>query len=174
MDFVGSRTYIFERAYARSDTVTASAPLTLEWSENPNDLQVLQYQLLKEIEVAFGPPQRENFLFVLRATDDTAQGTTKGTVQGGVGGYVHWNWVYVGQLWVASGYQGQGQGKRLMRHLEKWARERKSQGIYIDTFDPKVRAFYESLGYHCIGAIPHFPQGHQRFFLYRSLDGANL
>lgn len=133
-----------------------------EWSEDPSELKVLQQGLLETIERDFGPPQRSNFAWVFRGKD--------GSIIAGVAGYCHWHWAYVGQVWVHEDQRGQRLAAQLLRHLETWAHQQKLAGIYIDTFDERVKKMYENLGYHCFGQIPNFPPGHQRYFLLRSLS----
>lgn len=131
------------------------------WSDDPQELKVLQQGLLKEIEKEFGLPERSPFAWVIK--DDG------GMVVAGVAGTVHWNWVYVAQLWVGQELQKKGLGRQLMQHLESWAVEKNYSGIYIDTFSASVKAFYEKLGFQLMGVIPNFPPQHERYFLFRPL-----
>jgi GNAT superfamily N-acetyltransferase len=131
------------------------------WSDNPEELKILQQGLLEDIQGKFGPSNRETYGWVLRGEG--------GGVIAGVAGFVHWNWVYVAQVWVEQDCRGQGLAKKLLQHLEAWAAGRRYQGLYIDTFEESVKLMYEKIGYVSFGSIPQFPPGHQRFFLYRNL-----
>lgn len=132
-----------------------------QWSENPEELKVLQQGLLQEIESQFGPAKRETYSWVIRGQ--------QGDVIAGVAGFIHWQWVYVAQVWVKEDFRGQGLAKQLLQHLEAWARQQGRQGLYIDTFEDRVKSLYEKMGYVCFGSIPQFPPGQQRYFLYRTL-----
>ncbi len=92
-----------------------------------------------------------------------------GALIGGVNGLIHWRWAYVRHLWVAESRRGQGLGARLMREAERLARNRGCVGVYIDTFEKRVAAFYESLGFTRVGEIADFPPGHSRFSLSKPL-----
>ena len=134
-----------------------------QWSDRPEDLKLLQQNLLAKIENDFGPAGRKAYCWVLKDEQEE--------LLGGVAGYVHWGWVYVAQVWVKDTVRGQGLGSDLLHHLELWAKENSFLGIYIDTFERSVKEWYERKGFHCFGEIPDFPKGHQRFFLSRSLVG---
>lgn len=88
---------------------------------------------------------------------------------GGLNGVTHWRWLYVRQLWVADMRRGAGLGAELLRRAEEAARARQCLGVYIDTFEPQVAAFYERRGFARFGAIADFPPGAQRIFLAKRL-----
>jgi GNAT superfamily N-acetyltransferase len=136
--------------------------IRVQWSDNGNELQQLQNELLQVIEGAFGPPLRQNFAWVMR--DDA------GILIGGVAGYVHWQWAYISQLWVHPNHQGQGHAKKLLEQVETWSKQNNFIGIYIDTFDGRVKEFYERRGFQVCGQIPDFPPGHQRTYLCRRCE----
>ena len=79
----------------------------------------------------------------------------KGTLVGGVWGYVNWNW-----LWI---------GRHMMEALESTARERGCRYSHLDTFSFQARPFYEGLGYEVFATLDDYPPGHQRFFMKKAL-----
>jgi GNAT superfamily N-acetyltransferase len=136
--------------------------LEIQWTSQPEDLNFLQSKLLGHVEEHFGLPNRQNFTWVMRGDD--------GEIIAGIAGFSHWNWAYVGQIWVHKDWQRQGFGKQLLAQVAAWAKQNSLTGIYLDTFESKVKSFYEGQGFLTIGGIPDFPLGHQRYFLYRRLD----
>jgi len=92
-----------------------------------------------------------------------------GTLVGGVWGQVNWNWVHIGLVWVAEALRGTGYGRQLIAAMEHAAKERGSAAAHLDTFSYQARPFYESLGYEVFGTLDDYPQGHQRFFMKKTL-----
>jgi GNAT superfamily N-acetyltransferase len=88
---------------------------------------------------------------------------------GGLEGCTHWGWAYIRQLWVETGFRGQGAGRLLLACAEEEARARGCIGLYLDTFDPAAEKFYESCGFERFGRIEDFPPGHTRRFLGKKL-----
>lgn len=112
-----------------------------------------------EIAARFGPREETALSLVLRDGD--------GALIAGLNGVIHWRWLYIRHLWVAKAQRGGGLAQALMREAETRARAQGAIGAYIDTFDPRVAAFYERLGYRRVGEIADFPPGGQRTFLSR-------
>ena len=94
----------------------------------------------------------------------------RGEVMGGVWGYVNWNWLFVGLVWVSDTVRGGGYGRRLMAALEDEARERGCRYAHLDTFSYQARPFYEKLGYEVFATLDDYPPGHQRFFMKKTLS----
>jgi GNAT superfamily N-acetyltransferase len=92
-----------------------------------------------------------------------------GTLVGGVWGQVNWNWVHIGLVWVAETLRGTGYGRQLIAAMEHAAKERGCTAAHLDTFSFQARPFYESLGYEVFGTLDDYPQGHQRFFMKKTL-----
>jgi GNAT superfamily N-acetyltransferase len=92
-----------------------------------------------------------------------------GTLVGGVWGYVNWNWLFVGYVWVSETLRGSGYGRQLMTTIEEAARDRGCQYAHLDTFSYQARPFYEGLGYTVFGTLDNYPPGHQRFFMKKAL-----
>ncbi len=93
----------------------------------------------------------------------------QGAVVGGAWGYVNWNWLFVGLVWLSDALRGGGHGRELMEALEQAARERGCRYSHLDTFSFQARPFYETLGYEVFCALDDYPPGHQRFFMKKAL-----
>lgn len=114
-----------------------------------------------EIAARFGPRDETPLSVAIR---DGA-----GTLIGGLNGVVHWRWLYIRHVWVEETRRGEGLATKLMEMAEEAARARGAVGAYIDTFDPKVAAFYQRLGFSIVGSIADFPPGGRRIFLSKPL-----
>lgn len=110
----------------------------------------------------FGAREERPFSILAREED--------GVLIGGVNGLTHWRWAYVRHLWVAESRRGQGLGARLIGEAERLARDLGCVGVYIDTFEKRVAAFYERLGFARAGEIADFPPGHRRIFLSKAFQ----
>ncbi len=114
-----------------------------------------------EIAARFGPREEAPLSVVMR---DAA-----GALIAGLNGVTHWRWLYIRHVWVAESRRGEGLAGRLMEIAGRAARDRGAIGAYIDTFDPRVAAFYERRGFSRVGEIADFPIGCQRIFLSKRL-----
>jgi len=118
-------------------------------------------RLAQEVASRHGP--REEKPFSIEARD------AEGALFGGMNGVIHWRWLYVRHFWVAPEKRAQGFGRALMAEVEKFARERRCIGIYLDTFEEDAARFYERSGFTRCGRIEDFPQGAARVFLAKRL-----
>lgn len=114
-----------------------------------------------EIAAQFGPRDETPLCILARASEEQ--------ILGGLNGVIHWRWLYIRHLWVAEAARGEGLGGELIAAAEAHARSRHCVGAYIDTFDPRIAAYYERAGFARAGEIAGFPPGHQRIFLSKSL-----
>ena len=92
-----------------------------------------------------------------------------GVLVGGVWGYVNWNWLWVGAVWLSDELRGSGYGRQMMETLERAARDRGCKYSHLDTFSFQARPFYEGLGYQVFATLDDYPPGHQRFFMKKAL-----
>ena len=114
-----------------------------------------------EIAAQFGPRDETPFSILEHSAEDQ--------LLGGVNGVIHWRWLYIRHLWVAEPARGDGLGRQLIMAAEAQARARDCIGVYIDTFDPRIAAYYEGVGFSRIGEIADFPPGGQRIYLSKRL-----
>jgi len=116
--------------------------------------------LTKSVEGDFGPAEKEKFALLLKEKEE---------VIGMVRGFSHWDWLYVQQLWVHEKHRSKGLGQELMLAAESLAKSRECLGIYVDTFHPRAKAFYLSLGFQEFGRLPNLPPGSARYFFSKRL-----
>lgn len=114
-----------------------------------------------EIAAQFGPRDETSLSILARSAG--------GELVGGLNGVAHWRWLYIRHLWVAASARGQGLGRQLLAAAEAQARSDDCVGIYIDTFDPRIAAYYERAGFWRAGEIADFPPGGQRIYLSKPL-----
>jgi GNAT superfamily N-acetyltransferase len=92
-----------------------------------------------------------------------------GVLVGGVWGYVNWNWLWIGAVWLSDALRGAGYGRQMMETIELAGRERGCRYSHLDTFSFQARPFYEGLGYEVFAMLDDYPPGHQRFFMKKEL-----
>jgi len=90
-------------------------------------------------------------------------------VLGGVIAEVYWNWLYIDLMFVKEDYRGQGYGRRLLNTIENKARELGARNVFLDTFSFQAPEFYKKYGYQVFGELEGFPDGHQRYYLTKTL-----
>ncbi len=78
-------------------------------------------------------------------------------------------WLHILTLWVHPGIRGKGHGRRLLAEAEKEARKRGCHSAYLDTFSFQAPSFYEHCGYKVFGKLEDFPEGHERYFMRKSI-----
>jgi ribosomal protein S18 acetylase RimI-like enzyme len=94
----------------------------------------------------------------------------RGTLRGGLLGYTHWRWLYVGQLWIDGAVRGSGVGRELMRRAEAEAVRRGCRHAHLHTHSFQARGFYERLGYRVYAELEDYPPGHTRYSLRLQLS----
>ncbi|WP_160672140.1 GNAT family N-acetyltransferase [Clostridium sp. C8-1-8] len=80
-----------------------------------------------------------------------------------------WNCLYVDVLWVKEGFRDKGYGSILLKEVEDIAKERGCKLIHLDTFDFQAKDFYLKHGYEVFGILEHCPEGHNRYYLKKTL-----
>lgn len=123
--------------------------------------QELANRLGSEMTQSYGAREEAHISILIRRDD--------GGIIGGLNGLAHWRWLYIRHLWVAETARGDGLGRQLIMAAEAQARARDCIGVYIDTFDPRIAAYYEGVGFSRIGEIADFPPGGQRIYLSKRL-----
>jgi GNAT superfamily N-acetyltransferase len=91
---------------------------------------------------------------------------------GGASGHGSFDWVFLELLHVPKQFRGAGHGTRLMQDVERFARDHKLIGIWLDTFSFQARPFYEKLGYTVFGTLKDNPIGGERYLMFKRLDDA--
>jgi GNAT superfamily N-acetyltransferase len=139
----------------RADIVIAASD-----AETGPDGGTIERGLADALTSRFGVAETRPFLITAKRD---------GRLLGGARGVSHWRWLYVRQLYVEAPCRGQGLGSRLLSACRDEARHRHCVGLYIDSFDPDIVAFYRRRGFATTGEIADFPPGHSRVFLAQRL-----
>ena len=134
---------------------------TIEDAPHDEDVQILRDGLHDHAAEHLDAPGFEPLgVFMRDAT---------GRIVGGVWGYVNWNWLFVGLVWLSKDLRGSGYGRLMMERIEAAAVERGCKYSHLDTFSFQARPLYEGLGYEVFATLDEYPQGHQRFFMKKKL-----
>jgi GNAT superfamily N-acetyltransferase len=80
-----------------------------------------------------------------------------------------WNCLYIDALWVEEKYREEGLGSKLLKEVEKIAKEKGCHLIHLDTFDFQAKDFYLKYGYEIFGVLDDCPQEHSRYFMKKSI-----
>ncbi len=91
------------------------------------------------------------------------------TVVGGAVGRTWGECCELRQLWVAESHRRCGLGTRLVREVERRARERGCRLLYLETFSFQAKPFYEKIGYRVNAEIKGFEDGIIKYFMIRDL-----
>lgn len=89
-----------------------------------------------------------------------------GGILAGIG---YWNGLETNILWVKESHRKKGIGTRILRHVEKIAKEKGAEISMLDTFDFQAEEFYLKNGYKPIGEIKGFPKGQRRIYFSKKL-----
>ena len=90
-------------------------------------------------------------------------------IAGLLSGINYWNGLEIKILWVKEGYRKIGIGTRILKHVEKIAKEKGATISMLDTFDFQAEEFYLKNDYLTIGEIKNFPNGHRRIYFSKKL-----
>lgn len=105
--------------------------------------------------------QEIDFLWINRIIEDV-----NGQIIAGILSKMYcWNCLYVDVLWVKEEYRKDGLGSKLLKEIEKVAKEKGCHLIHMDTFDFQAKDFYIKHGYEIFGILDECPQGHKRYYM---------
>lgn len=76
-----------------------------------------------------------------------------------------WNCIYIDVLWVKEENRKDGLGTKLLKEVEKIAKEKDCHLIHLDTFDFQAKDFYIKHGYEIFGILDQCPENHKRYFM---------
>lgn len=92
-----------------------------------------------------------------------------GKMIGGLWGYINWNWLNIEIFWLPEYARRKGYGTRILTLAESKALSRGCENVHLNTFSFEARPFYEKFGYKVFATLEDYPQGHQRYFMRKSL-----
>jgi GNAT superfamily N-acetyltransferase len=109
--------------------------------------------------------QKVDFLWINRVIEDV-----DGVIIAGILSKMYcWNCLYVDVLWVKEEYRKDGLGSKLLKEIEKVAKEKDCHLIHLDTFDFQAKDFYLKHGYEIFGVLDECPQGHKRYYMKKNV-----
>ncbi|MCW6088562.1 GNAT family N-acetyltransferase [Clostridium sporogenes] len=80
-----------------------------------------------------------------------------------------WNCIYIDALWVKEEYRKDKLGTKLLKEIEKIAKEKDCHLIHLDTFDFQAKDFYIRHGYEIFGVLDQCPENHKRYFMKKNI-----
>ncbi|MDS1004496.1 GNAT family N-acetyltransferase [Clostridium sporogenes] len=109
--------------------------------------------------------QQDTFLWINRVVEDT-----KGEIIAGILSKIYcWNCMYIDALWVKEEYRKDGLGTKLLKEVEKIAKDKNCNLIHLDTFDFQAKDFYIKHGYEIFGILDECPENHKRYFMKKNI-----
>ncbi|AJD32839.1 MULTISPECIES: GNAT family N-acetyltransferase [Clostridium] len=97
------------------------------------------------------------------------EGTNGEIIAGILSNMYCWNCIYIDVLWVKEEYRKDGLGTKLLKELEKIAKEKDCHLIHLDTFDFQAKDFYIRHGYEIFGVLDQCPENHKRYFMKKNI-----
>jgi GNAT superfamily N-acetyltransferase len=91
-----------------------------------------------------------------------------GQLVGGIQGNFEWDWLHITHLWVRD--SGRGLGRQLMESAERFAKEQRKKGLFLDTLEFQARPFYEKLGFSVMGTIENAAGSNTRYFMSKHIS----
>jgi len=89
----------------------------------------------------------------------------RGTINGGLLGYVWGGWLHITELWVSEEYRRDGLGRQLLKTAELEGASVGARGAFLSTFDFQAPDFYRRCGYEVYATHPDCPLGHVDYHL---------
>lgn len=80
-----------------------------------------------------------------------------------------WNCLYIDVLWVKEEYRKEGLGTKILKEIEKTAKDKGCYLVHLDTFDFQAKDFYIKQGYEIFGTLDDCPQGHKRYYMKKNI-----
>ncbi len=109
--------------------------------------------------------QEIDFLWINRVIEDL-----KGEIVAGILSKMYcWNCLYIDTLWVKEECRKEGLGSKLLKEVEKIAKENDCHLIHLDTFDFQAKDFYLKHGFEIFGTLDECPQGHKRYYMKKNI-----
>jgi GNAT superfamily N-acetyltransferase len=109
--------------------------------------------------------QTDPFIWINRVVKDE-----DGKIAAGILSKMYcWNCLYIDTLWVREDFRKSGLGSKLLKEIEKIAKEKECHIIHLDTFDFQAKDFYIKHGYKIFGQLDECPKEHVRFFMKKSI-----
>ena len=135
--------------------------IDVDLAPSESDLAQIRAGLTAYNESRVGPVQIQRVAVHLRDDD--------GAIQGGLVGFVAWEWLSIEWLWVSETLRGQGHGSALLRQAESLARDAGCVAVKLDTYEFQAKPFYEKHGYVVFGVLDGYPADTRTYYLRKTL-----
>ncbi|MBD7912788.1 MULTISPECIES: GNAT family N-acetyltransferase [Clostridium] len=134
--------------------------------ESKNEEADLIVDKIVEYNLSKVPLKQEiDFLWINRVIEDM-----DGEIVAGILSKMYcWNCLYIDTLWVKEEYRKDGLGSKLLKEIEKAAKEKGCHLIHLDTFDFQAKDFYLKYGYEVFGILDECPEGHKRYYMKKNI-----
>ncbi len=140
---------------------TARLRMDSDLAPTAEDMARVRAGLMAFNDSQAGPAQVDRIAVYLRDSQDV--------IQGGLVGFMAWQWLSVELLWVEASLRGRGHGSALLRQAEAIARDTGGVAVKLDTYEFQARPFYEKLGYEVFGVLEGYPSNTRTYYLRKSL-----
>lgn len=130
--------------------------------ESNNDEAELVMDKLVDYNLSKVPnTQEELFIWINRVIKDN-----HGEIIAGINSKMYcWNCLYIDSLFVDDKYRNKGLGRKLLKEIERIAKEKDCKLIHLDTFDFQAKDFYLNQGYEIFGVLDQCPENHKRYYI---------
>ncbi len=89
---------------------------------------------------------------------------------GGITGYIGWDYLYIGVLWVSAKYRRKGLGKKLLIEAENFALSQNIKNAFLGTTDFQAKDFYLKQGYEIFAVRKNFPLNYRNYSMKKNLE----
>ena len=133
---------------------------TIEISQSAEEAQFIR-EKLNEYNFRIVPPYDHQVLNLIAREQNV--------IVGGLLADLAWNWLYISIFWVAEQKRSLGLGTRLLTKAEEIAVQRGCKRANLETHDFQSLAFYQKRGYVIFGQLENYPEGHTKYYLWKTL-----
>jgi len=135
--------------------------IAADLAPSPADMAQVRAGLMAFNESQKGPGHVRQIAVYLRDGENA--------IQGGLVGFLAWQWLSVDLLWVSDALRGKGYGTALLEEAERIAREAGCVAVKLDTYEFQAKPFYEKCGYRVFGVLDGYPANTRTYYLQKSL-----
>jgi GNAT superfamily N-acetyltransferase len=139
----------------------ARLSIAKDLAPSAEDVAQVRAGLMAFNEAQAGSARVDRFAVYVRDAHDT--------IQGGLVGFLAWQWMSVEWLWVDNAIRGQGYGSALLREAESLARDAGCVGAKLDTYEFQAKPFYEKHGYSIFGVLEGYPANTRTYYMQKAL-----
>lgn len=131
--------------------------------ENPTDSEIEKIHTTLACYNDAVVKRLEKYAFAIMARDNQQR------VLGGIYCDLARDWLYIDELAIRKAARKQNIGSELLTRAENIARARDCYRAWLRTYSFQARPFYEQHGYSVFATLDDFPEGHQCYFMQKTL-----